>query len=1153
MRISANISSDYFLSICIGIIFTVFISMDVHAQTEEDILNSIGNELNDESAKKKEMARIEKEYKSLKSSADGAYSSKKYEKAKIAYKKMIALKPDSDYASGRLGLIDQKIAQAKEAEIEKKYNLLIQQADGLLAAEKWADATSKYNAALGIRPEDGYAKGQVAKVSKLKTEALAAAKAAGLQKQYDDVLATAERALTAKNWDVAKSKFNEAAKLKPSESYPKEKAALMVKLKTEAIAKAKKEKLEKDYQTKIVKADQLLASKNWQGAILEYEGAKAMKPSDSYPSDQIKKANNRMAEEITNKRKAEELETNYQKHKKIGEDALSQKNWLVAIEAFTTASSLKPTSTEIKKLLNQAKSGKKTADDLALKAKADKEASEKLQKQFDSEMAKGAAALTAKNWAGARAAFNQAKSLKPEELAPESQLTKLDGLVAAEEKELAEAEAKKKASEEAAKARQEEEAQLAAEKKAAEEAKLVEDKRLAAEAAAAAEAKKQADAAAEQARLEEEAKIAAEVKAAEEARLAEAARIASENAEKEEQERLAAEATEKAKKEDEARLAREAAVAEKARLAEEAVAAGALAAKLKQKEEAEKAEQERLAAEAAQAEQDQLAQDQRNAEEAEKLRLSQEAEQNQIGFDKAVTDYKTAIKNSEWDLALRAINSAQTFIPENEALGKMQSELAALQKSETKALNAEKEKEAKALALEKQYQTLVMAGDAALSKKDFGTAKKSYTGALKVKAGEAYPQSQLDVVREMELASNAEALEAQREKDREYSQLMAKAEDAMNGRDWSSAKENFNKALKVKPENNGPKERLAAMEALIKKESELANAAAELDADYLERMNNGQKALDKQSFADAKRFFFGASKLKPKQELPKQKLEETESLWAAQVAKEKLLAAQQKSEELDSNYNGFIASGDKALENEMWDEAIKSYQGAIALKQEEAYPKQKLVEAKSSREQALSKANKERAEAEALAIKAEKERLKAEAEIAAKAELDGNFAGYMGMGDGAMASQDYKLAFRSYSKALELKPENASAQSKRDAAKIKFDASEADRLAVQTERKRLAAIELVKRKEVARVKREEYLSELRKNSPSELAKRYPDGITEEIDTENEMIVTKSIIVENNEGRYLIRFDYPWGEHFYYLDGKNIREDAYNWNIRKYKF
>ena len=1135
------------------LLMTVGVVNECYAQTEEDILNSIGNELEGEEAKKKEQARIDKEYKSLKSSADAAYSSKKYEKAKAAYKKMLDLKPDSDYASSRLSLIEEKVAAAKEAEIEKKYQDAIKQADALLASEKWADATAKYNVALAIKANDSYAKGQIAKVTKMKSEAAAAAKAASIQKEYDATLASAEKALTAKNWDVAKQKFNEAAKLKPSEAYPKEKAALVDKMKAEAIAKAKELKLEKDYQEKITKADQLLATKNWQGAITAYEAAKTLKPSDSYPTDQIKKANDRMAKEAEDKRKAEELETNYQKHKKTGEDELSKKNWLAAIEAFTTASSLKPTNTDIMRLLNQAKSGKKAADDLALKEKAEKEAAEKMQNQFDSEMAKGTAAMNAKKWTEAEAAFKTAQSLKPDESTPDAQLTKLAGLVKAEQEALAAAEAKRLAEEEAEKARLAEEARLAAEKQAAEEARLAEEKRLAEEAAAAAEAKRLAEEAAEKARLEEEAKIAAEKQAAEEARLAEEAKAAAAQAEKEEQDRLAADAAEKAKQEEEAKIAAEKAAAEKTRLAEAAAAAAALAAELKAKEDAEKAEQERLAAELKAAEDARLAEEQKQAEAAEKLRMQQEAEQNQVGFDAAVKDYKEAIKNSEWDLALRAINSAQTFMPENPQVDKMQTELAALQKAETDAANAEKEAEAKALAQQKEYEGHITEGDNAFNAKDFPKARAAYNKAIALKGSEDYPKNQLAMLKQMELAANAEALEAQKKLDQEFGQFMASGEDALNGKDWKSARENFTEAGKLKPESNGPKERLADLEKLIQKEQELANEAAELEEDYQERMKNGQKMLDAKSFADAKRFFFGASKLKPNEELPKQKLKEVEELWAIQVAEEKELARQQQAEQLESNYNGFIMAGDKALENGMWDEAITSYQGAIQLKEEEAYPKQKLSEAKESKRNALAKAEKQRAEAEALALAAEKERQKAEAAANAAAQIETDFTSYIETGDNAMSAEDYRLAVRSYGKAVELKPDNANAIAKRDAAKTKFEANEAVRQAEEEERKRLASIELAKRQEEARIRREAYMEELMKNSPKELAKRYPDGITEEVDTEDEMIVTKSIIVENNEGRYLIRFDYPWGEHFYYLNGKKIREDAYNWNIRKYKF
>ncbi|MGB0431364.1 MAG: tetratricopeptide repeat protein, partial [Bacteroidia bacterium] len=398
-----------------------------------------------------------------------------------------------------------------------------------------------------------------------------------------------------------------------------------------------------------------------------------------------------------------------------------------------------------------------------------------------------------------------------------------------------------------------------------------------------------------------------------------------------------------------------------------------------------------------------------------------------------------------------------------------------------------------------------------LSQKDFVAAKAAYKTAVQVKPDEDYPKNQLDVIKEMELTANAEALAAQQKLDKEYSDLMTQGEEAMVISDWNLARDNFSKASKLKPESKGPKERLNDIDRLIQKEKDLANAAAELEEDYAERMKNGQTSLDDKRFADAKRFFFGASKLKPNESLPKQKLEETEALWAKQVEQDKALAAQQKAEQLENNYNGFITSGDKAFENEMWDEAIKSYQGAIALKQEEAYPKQKLSEVKKAKSEALAQAENQRKQAEAAALAAERERMRLEAEAQAKADLESRFTTAMAVGDEAMTESQYKSAVRSYKKAVKLKPENAQAQSKLADAQEKFNASEIERKAAQAEKNRLAAIELEKRKEAARIKREAYLEELNKNSPEELAKRYPDGITEEVETENETVRTTLII------------------------------------------
>jgi len=318
-------------------------------------------------------------------------------------------------------------------------------------------------------------------------------------------------------------------------------------------------------------------------------------------------------------------------------------------------------------------------------------------------------------------------------------------------------------------------------------------------------------------------------------------------------------------------------------------------------------------------------------------------------------------------------------------------------------------------------------------------------------------------------------------------------------------------------------------------------------------MKNGQQALDNKQFADAKRFFMGASKLKPKDNLPKEKLKETELLWANFIEEEKLSAKKKQAEDLENNYNGFVMSADQAFQNEMWEEAIQSYQEAGKLKPEEGYPKERLALSKENKDAAIALALKKQQEEAARLKKEDLERIRLEEEAAKLVALEEKFNLAMTNGDEAMESDNYKLAVSSYRKAVELKPEEQEARRKYGSAMILFKEFEAFRIAEAKRRKKLAAIELKKRKEAARIAREAYLAEINKNSPAELAKRYPDGISEEAEIIDHTLITKSIIIEKGEGRYLLKFDYPWGEHFYYLNGKKIREDTYNWNIRKYKF
>ncbi|WP_458773156.1 signal recognition particle-docking protein FtsY [Aeromonas caviae] len=180
----------------------------------------------------------------------------------------------------------------------------------------------------------------------------------------------------------------------------------------------------------------------------------------------------------------------------------------------------------------------------------------------------------------------------------------------------------------AAEARAAEEARIAAEARAAEEARIAAEARAAEEARIAAEARAAEEARiAAEARTAEEARVAAEARAAEEARVvaearaAEEARVAAE-ARAAEEARIAAEA----RAAEEARIAAEARAAEEARIAAEARAAeeARIAA------EARAAEEARIAAEARAAEEARIAAEARAAEEARVAAEAQAAEEARV-------------------------------------------------------------------------------------------------------------------------------------------------------------------------------------------------------------------------------------------------------------------------------------------------------------------------------------------------------------------------------------------------------------------------------------------------------------------------------------------------------------------------------------------
>ncbi len=236
-------------------------------------------------------------------------------------------------------------------------------------------------------------------------------------------------------------------------------------------------------------------------------------------------------------------------------------------------------------------------------------------------------------------------------------------------------------------------------------------------------------------------------------------------------------------------------------------------------------------------------------------------------------------------------------------------------------------------AIASKYQAAIAKGDAAFGKKDYVTARAGYTEALDIKPGEAYPKGKIIEIEKLlaDAAKNA-GLEA------DYKAAIAKGDAALAAKTYDAAKAGYNAALKLKPAEKYPKDKLAEIDKLL---ADLANkdkADKELQAKYDAAIAKADKALAAKTYDAAKAGYNEALGVKPAEAYPKTKIAEIDKLLADLANKDKA------SKELQAKYDAAIAKADKALAGKTYDAAKAGYNEALGLKPAEAYPKTKLAE-----------------------------------------------------------------------------------------------------------------------------------------------------------------------------------------------------------------
>ncbi len=218
------------------------------------------------------------EYEEAIKEADGLFALQQYEEAKLKYMKASNLNLDEQYPKDKMAEIDLLIMaqQANEAE----YNKLIAAGDRMLESEDYSKAKEKYNLALGIFPNEQYPMDKLNEIAEIEL-----ASELNVQETYNSLITEGDDYFEKQEYDQARIKYQNALKYKPGEEYPTQKLTELESLSDELESK------QVQYNQLIAAADVAFKAKEYQEAKSKYVEASALFPEEEYPITKIEEIN----------------------------------------------------------------------------------------------------------------------------------------------------------------------------------------------------------------------------------------------------------------------------------------------------------------------------------------------------------------------------------------------------------------------------------------------------------------------------------------------------------------------------------------------------------------------------------------------------------------------------------------------------------------------------------------------------------------------------------------------------------------------------------------------------------------------------------------------------------------------------------------------
>jgi len=226
--------------------------------------------------------------------------------------------------------------------------------------------------------------------------------------------------------------------------------------------------------------------------------------------------------------------------------------------------------------------------------------------------------------------------------------------------------------------------------------------------------------------------------------------------------------------------------------------------------------------------------------------------------------------------------------------------------------------------LRKEFEELVAKGDQKMIEKKFSDAIGNYEEALKLFDEEPVQKKLADAE-----AAFAEA-NADAEREANYQRLLAQAKNDIKKKSFENAQDALTEAIELKPEEREPKDllnQIAKDLEEIEKRKQFEGLVADADSKF-----------KNEDYAVSIDIYNQALGLYGNEEYPRDQIKE------AQKRIDEKLAADQANADLEAKYQAAIDLGNKNMKDEEYQVALRNFEEAKGLKENEKLPKAKITE-----------------------------------------------------------------------------------------------------------------------------------------------------------------------------------------------------------------